>query len=65
MSYIRWPHQAFDTYEEAQSYVMNQDLELYDVYDCTQIGYGNQGHTFADHLNHEQRNALLEYLKTL
>lgn len=27
--------------------------------------YGNGGHTFGDHLNDEDRGALIEYLKTL
>ena len=35
------------------------------VYDTTQRGYGNQGHTYGDQLSGEERNALLEYLKTL
>ncbi len=35
------------------------------VYDTTLPGYGNQGHTFADDLSEEERQALIEYLKTL
>lgn len=35
------------------------------VTDTTRPGRGNQGHTFGDKLNEEQRDALLEYLKTL
>lgn len=35
------------------------------VYDTTQPGRSNQGHTFGDELTGEQRRALIEYLKTL
>ncbi len=35
------------------------------IYDTNLRGYGNQGHTFGDHLSEEQRSDLLEYLKTL
>jgi mono/diheme cytochrome c family protein len=35
------------------------------VYDTTAPGRGNQGHTFGDDLTDEQRQAVIEYLKTL
>jgi mono/diheme cytochrome c family protein len=35
------------------------------IYDTTQLGYGNGGHTFGDDLDGGDRAALLEYLKTL
>ena len=35
------------------------------VYDTTQPGRGNGGHTFGDELTEEQRRAVIEYLKTL
>jgi mono/diheme cytochrome c family protein len=35
------------------------------IYDTTKLGYGNGGHTFGDALSVDDRNALLEYLKTL
>jgi len=35
------------------------------VYDTTQPGRGNGGHTFGDDFSEEQRLAVLEYLKTL
>lgn len=35
------------------------------VYDTTLPGYGNQGHTFGDDLSEEDRQAVMEYLKTL
>jgi mono/diheme cytochrome c family protein len=39
--------------------------ELRKVYDTTQPGRGNGGHTFGDKLTEAERMALLEYLKTL
>jgi mono/diheme cytochrome c family protein len=35
------------------------------IYDTTQPGRGNGGHTFGDHFSDEQRAAVIEYLKTL
>ncbi len=35
------------------------------VYDTTQAGRGNGGHTFGDKLTEDQRMAVIEYLKTL
>jgi mono/diheme cytochrome c family protein len=35
------------------------------IYDTTKLGYGNGGHTFGDLLTPEEREALLEYLKTI
>ena len=35
------------------------------IYDTTQPGRGNQGHTFGDRLSDEERRAVIEYLKTL
>jgi mono/diheme cytochrome c family protein len=35
------------------------------IYDTTQLGYGNGGHTFGDALTTDERAAVLEYLKTL
>lgn len=35
------------------------------TYNTTTLAYGNQGHTFGDSLNDEDRKALIEYLKTL
>jgi mono/diheme cytochrome c family protein len=35
------------------------------IYDTTQPGRGNGGHTFGDELTEEQRRAVIEYLKTL
>ena len=35
------------------------------IYDTTIYAHGNGGHTFGDHLDDQQRAAVLEYLKTL
>jgi hypothetical protein len=35
------------------------------VYDTTELGYGNKGHTYGDDLEDSDRAAVLEYLKTL
>ena len=42
----------------------DEDLRVR-IYDTTQLGYGNGGHTFGDELSAADRAALLEYLKTL
>jgi hypothetical protein len=35
------------------------------LYDTTELGYSNTGHTYGDHLSATDRTNLLEYLKTL
>jgi len=35
------------------------------TYDTTIPGYGNQGHDFGDHFVNSERQALIEYLKTI
>lgn len=35
------------------------------VYDTTQPGRGNGGHTYGDHFSDEERRAVIEFLKTL
>jgi len=35
------------------------------IYDTTRHGYGNEGHRFGDGLREQERQALMEYLKTL
>jgi mono/diheme cytochrome c family protein len=40
-------------------------VEFRKVYDTTQPGRGNGGHTFGDHLSEPERMAVIEYLKTL
>ena len=41
------------------------DSEKRAIYDTSQPGYSNAGHTFGDELGPDQKTALLEYLKTL
>jgi mono/diheme cytochrome c family protein len=40
-------------------------IERRKVYDTTQPGRGNGGHTFGDKLTEDERTAVIEYLKTL
>jgi RoxA-like, cytochrome c-like len=40
-------------------------IERRKIYDTTQPGRGNGGHTFGDHLTDKERMAVIEYLKTL
>jgi mono/diheme cytochrome c family protein len=40
-------------------------VERRKVYDTTQPGRGNGGHTFGDDLTEDERRAVIEYLKTL
>ena len=44
---------------------VEQPHERRKVYDTTQPGRGNGGHTFGDDLTDEERRAVIEYLKTL
>ena len=44
------------------------DLSPYEqrrIYDTTRPGHGNGGHTFGDALSEAERQAVIEYLKTL
>jgi hypothetical protein len=40
-------------------------IEFRKIYDTTQPGRGNSGHTFGDKLSDDERMAVIEYLKTL
>jgi mono/diheme cytochrome c family protein len=40
-------------------------LERRKIYDTTQPGRSNAGHTFGDRLTEDERSAIIEYLKTL
>ena len=35
------------------------------IYDTKAYGHGNSGHTFGDCLSHEERIAVIEFLKSL
>src|SRR5262249_7538106 len=41
------------------------DYQRRKLYDTTQTGRGNGGHTFGDHFTDAERRAVIEYLKTL
>ena len=41
------------------------EMQRHKIYDTAQPGRGNGGHAFGDHLDEEERFAVIEYLKTL
>jgi mono/diheme cytochrome c family protein len=55
----------FDKEKMGWKYERLDKKEGKETYDTTQQGYGNMGHTFGDVLTKEERQAVLEYLKTL
>ena len=55
----------YDSSKVGWNYVKENGPGDKNTYNTTLKGYGNQGHTFGDSLSEEERNALLEYLKTL
>ncbi len=57
---IGWKVQLFDEMPKTDN-----AFERRKIYDTTQPGRGNQGHTFGDALSDDQRWAIIEYLKTL
>lgn len=57
---IGWKVQVMD-----ETPKLDDAFERRKIYDTTQTGRGNQGHTFGDELSDEQRRAVIEYLKTL
>jgi mono/diheme cytochrome c family protein len=58
---LGWEH---DVLEEGQSAEPEREARRL-IYDTTIRGYGNGGHTYSDDLGEREREALLEYLKTL
>ena len=58
---LGWRHEVLAQGKAA----FNDALEKVRVYDTTLPGYGNGGHLFGDTLTESERDALLEYLKTL
>jgi mono/diheme cytochrome c family protein len=56
---LGWPWEPTGSWTDAP------ESERKFIYDTTLFGYGNGGHTFGDHLDDAERDALLEYLKTL
>ena len=58
---LGWRYDRLKTGKESE-----RDLgESSTIYDTTLPGYGNGGHRFGDALNDTERDAVLEYLKTL
>ena len=47
------------------NYVVKSKPGNNEVYNTTEKGYSNVGHTFGDHLTDNERKAVIEYLKTL
>ena len=54
----------FDVLPGGQDAEPDPELRRY-IYDTTQRGYGNGGHTYSDAFSEADRRALIEYLKTL
>ena len=57
----RPPAQAFDL----RTQKLDTGFERRKIYDTTQPGRNNGGHTFGDELTDAERWAVIEYLKTL
>ena len=57
---LGWPYEALET---SQAEVPEEGRNL--VYDTSYFSQSNAGHTFGDHLTDDEREAVLEYLKTL
>jgi mono/diheme cytochrome c family protein len=58
---LGWHYEALDHGKEGAADATEARL----IYDTTRNGYGNAGHTFGDVLSAIERQALIEYLKTL
>ena len=60
-SALGWNHTALD-----HGHADEPDAKVRkNIYDTTNLGYGNGGHTFGDALTPGDRAAVIEYLKTL
>jgi mono/diheme cytochrome c family protein len=57
---LGWPFTAVPYGQDAAP-----DDERKFIYDTTKPGHGNAGHVFGDHLDEHERDAVIEYLKTL
>lgn len=55
---------AWERLERGQASATSRE-ERVRIYDTTLPGYGNGGHRFGDALTEQERNAVIEYLKTL
>jgi mono/diheme cytochrome c family protein len=59
---LGWKIEALDAPPDARKL---PPIEFRKIYDTTQPGRGNGGHTFGDKLSDDERMAVIEYLKTL
>jgi hypothetical protein len=55
-----WPYTVTGAQESEDDYTVRVQ-----IYDTAHLGYGNQGHTYGDTLTPAERDAVLEYLKTI
>lgn len=60
LSSVGWFYEPLDT-----GHADLNESERREVYDTTLPGHGNQGHLFGDSLSARERDAVVEYLKTL
>lgn len=63
-----WKHttpKIYDAQKMGWQYVLPQGKHNTSFYDTTHKSYGNGGHTYGDALRDADRDAVLEYLKTL
>jgi mono/diheme cytochrome c family protein len=58
---LGWRYETLDHGQDGEK----DPQEARMIYDTTRHGYGNLGHTFGDALADSEREALIEYLKTL
>ena len=58
---LGWPYRVLDSGQDDPP----DGVPMNEIYDTTKLGYSSKGHTFGSRLRPEQRQALLEYLKTL
>jgi mono/diheme cytochrome c family protein len=58
---VGWNFKSLETGHEQR----HPEFPSNEIYDTTELGYGNGGHTFGDTLTADERDAVIEYLKTL
>src|SRR5262249_20346620 len=58
---LGWKVQVLDKGADASM----SEVQRRKIYDTTQPGRGNTGHTYGDKLTDDERRAVIEYLKTL
>jgi len=58
---VGWAYRTLDVGQDAPP----SGTDQVEIYDTTLVGYGNAGHTYGDELTPDEREAVLEYLKTL